>query len=61
MDKKFEKEVEGLKLKWFRQNADFGPAHEEVVEVMNEEFRRKTGKLLPKGWSEEKDAEEEEG
>ena len=46
-------------LEWFRYNVDFGPAHEDVIEIMNEEFRRKTGKLLPKGWSEKIDDREE--
>lgn len=37
-------------LKWFRNNADFGPAHEDVVYLLNEAFMKATGKKLPKGW-----------
>ena len=38
-------------LKWFRQNADFGPADGDVKILMNEQFKKETGKLLPKGWN----------
>ena len=37
-------------LKWFRQEADFGPADGDVKDLMNQAFLRSTGKLLPKGW-----------
>lgn len=37
-------------LKWFAQNADFGPADGAVRAEMREEFRCITGKELPKGW-----------
>jgi len=44
-------------LKWFRQNADFGPAHSDVMELYNSEFMQKTGKNLPKGWNVGEDGE----
>ena len=31
-------------LKWFCVNADFGPAHSEIVDQMNRNFMKKTGK-----------------
>ena len=37
-------------LEWFRCNADFGPAHEDVIQILDEEFEEETGKLVPKGW-----------
>ena len=40
-------------LKWFRIEADFGPAHGDVIEIMNEQFIKETGKALPKGWGDE--------
>lgn len=40
-------------LKWFRLNADFGPADSDVIYFMNERFKEETGKELPKGWEEE--------
>ena len=44
-------------LTWFRQMADFGPAHGDVVEDMNEQFMRTTGKNLPEGWNFKQDGE----
>lgn len=38
-------------LKWFRQNADFGPADSDVKEIMDENFMRETQKNLPEGWN----------
>ncbi len=38
-------------LTWFRQNADFGPAHGDVVNGMNQWFMEETGKNLPEGWN----------
>lgn len=38
-------------LKWFRVNADFGPAHGDIVDMMDAEFMAKTGKNLPEGWN----------
>lgn len=40
-------------LKWFRINADFGPADGDVQYLMNQRFEKETGKLLPKGWRNE--------
>jgi hypothetical protein len=40
-------------LKWFRINADFGPAHEDVVRHMDEAFVLKTKTRLPEGWGSE--------
>lgn len=37
-------------LKWFRQNADFGPADGDVKDLMDKEFMEKTGLGLPEGW-----------
>lgn len=44
-------------LKWFRQNADFGPADIEVKDIMDRSFVEETGKDLPEGY--EPEAEEE--
>lgn len=38
-------------LTWFRINADFGPAHGDVVNCMNENFMDETGKNIPEGWN----------
>ena len=40
-------------LKWFRIEADFGPAHGDVIGWMDERFKEETGKNLPEGWGEE--------
>ena len=45
-------------LKWFRWNADFGPATEDVIDILNEQFIKDTGKQLPVGWGEEDDVDE---
>jgi hypothetical protein len=45
-------------LKWFRVNADFGPADGDVKDSMNEQFMKETGKLLPKGWNYDSSGEE---
>jgi hypothetical protein len=37
-------------LKWFFYNADFGPAHSDVLEQMLENFKEETGKALPDGY-----------
>lgn len=44
-------------LKYFRMEADFGPAHEDVVTIINEDFMTKTGKNLPVGWNLAQDGE----
>ncbi len=40
-------------LKWFYREADFGPADEDVRDIMNESFVRATGKELPDGYKRE--------
>ncbi len=40
-------------LKWFRINADFGPADGDVQSYMDERFEEKTGKRVPKNWRQE--------
>jgi len=44
-------------LKWFRVNADFGPASSDIIDDMNERFMNKTGKNLPEGWNLSQDGE----
>lgn len=40
-------------LRWFYENADFGPADEDVRHTMDEEFMDETGKYLPISYDEE--------
>lgn len=40
-------------LLWFYQNADFGPAHGDVMKSYMKDFTLKTGKLLPKAYEPE--------
>lgn len=40
-------------LKWFRCNADFGPAEGDVVAYMHQLYEKETGKNVPAGWSDE--------
>jgi len=44
-------------LKWFRINADFGPADGDVKDNLNECFMDETGKNLPEGWNLAQDGE----
>jgi hypothetical protein len=44
-------------LKWFRLEADFGPADEDVKQSMHERFMRETGKNLPEGWNYDSEGE----
>ena len=44
-------------LKWFRINADFGPADSDVKDSLNSEFIEKTGKNIPVGWNYMSDGE----
>lgn len=37
-------------LVWFRQNADFGPAHGDVIYYMDAQFEKDTGNRVPKEW-----------
>lgn len=38
-------------LLYFYQNADFGPAHEDVVNYIFEDFCKETGKKLPENYA----------
>lgn len=38
-------------LKWFRIECDFGPAHGDCIDWMNQSFMRETGKNIPEGWN----------
>lgn len=40
-------------LQWFYQNADFGPAHEDVVYILNEQYTKRTGNPVPEGYEAE--------
>ena len=40
-------------LKWFYQEADFGPADSDVRDILDEAFVNETGKTLPKGYGTE--------
>jgi hypothetical protein len=44
-------------LKWFRINADFGPADGDVKDWMNQCFITETGLNLPEGWNYAEDGE----
>lgn len=44
-------------LRWFRINADFGPASGDVEDIMNERFMDETDKNLPEGWNLAQDGE----
>ena len=44
-------------LRWFRQNADFGPADGDVQDAMTDAFMKQTGKNLPEGWNYYSDGE----
>jgi len=44
-------------LKWFRCNADFGPADGDVQDHMNRMFMKESGKNLPEGWNYAQDGE----
>ena len=44
-------------FKWFRIEADFGPADSDVQEIMNRRFMEETGKNIPEGWNYEADGE----
>lgn len=51
MAKKTEHATELEYLHWFALNADFGPADDDVVHYMQEEFEQETGKKVPKEWA----------
>jgi len=44
-------------LKWFYQNADFGPADSDVREHLKQRFMAKTEKNLPEGYNIASDGE----
>ncbi len=44
-------------LKWFRNNADFGPASSDVIDDLNQCFMEVSGKNLPEGWNIAEDGE----
>ena len=44
-------------LEWFRINADFGPAHSDVIAIMDAHFEEETGRPVPIVWREEEDDE----
>lgn len=44
-------------LRWFRINADFGPADGDVQDWMSLRFMEATGKNLPEGWNVASDGE----
>lgn len=46
-----EAEAESEWLVWFYQEADFGPAHEDVLKEMKRRYKVKTGNHLPRGYS----------
>lgn len=37
-------------LRWFYCNADFGPAHEDVMDMLVREFERQEGKKVPRDY-----------
>jgi hypothetical protein len=37
-------------LRYFYETADFGPAHEDVVSIIENRFKEETGKDLPEGY-----------
>lgn len=40
-------------LRFFYEEADFGPADEDVRSIIDERFAAKTGKALPEGYGDE--------
>ncbi|MDB4311953.1 hypothetical protein N9937_00845 [bacterium] len=40
-------------LRWFYAEADFGPAEDDIRNMMNGFFKSETGKELPEGYSDE--------
>jgi len=44
------KAIEEQWLHWFAVNVDFGPAHGDVMIMMQDEFNRQTGLEVPDGW-----------
>jgi hypothetical protein len=48
-----EEKKELVYLKWFKLNADFGPADSDVHSIMNENYTEETGNPVPAGWETE--------
>ena len=44
-------------LRWFRINADFGPADDDVKQSYDQAFMDETKKNLPEGWNMDEDGE----
>ena len=40
-------------LRWFKQNADFGPADGDVHMIMDEQYEKETGNKVPANWRQE--------
>jgi hypothetical protein len=40
-------------LEWYRMNIDFGPAHEDVISIMDEQYTDETGEEVPEEWRSE--------
>lgn len=56
MKTKQQKEATELEyLKWFKINADFGPADGDVQFIMDQNFEEETGKRVPKGWRQDEE------
>lgn len=41
-------------LRWFRSNADFGPADGDVKQYLNERYTKEKGKSVPEAWRSER-------
>lgn len=44
-------------LTWFRIKADFGPAHSDVITMLNQAFMNQTGMNIPEGYNLAEDGE----
>lgn len=53
MEEKAKKDAEFHYLRWFKQNADFGPADSDVHSGMDADYLYQTGKEVPKDWRQE--------
>jgi hypothetical protein len=40
-------------LRWFKKNADFGPAGSDVYATMDKNYTGETGKPVPTDWAQE--------
>lgn len=47
-------------LRWFFQNADFGPGDGDVQAAMKAAFKKETGKKMPVGYNFNEEGEEED-